>query len=99
MSQTETVKLPTIQGEYLRLMRIFYRRNKDAVVSSDLFRLQGLDKYLPTRHRNGIGRFFALSVEWGFLVELGRVRSGFDSTHGRKVGQYQWTEKARSELT
>ncbi len=88
-----------VESEYLRLMRVFYRRNRDAVVSSDLFRLQGYDKYLPTRHRNGIGRFFALGVEWGYLEEVGRARSGFDSTHGRKVGQYKWTPKAGEELS
>jgi hypothetical protein len=91
-----TLPLPLLsrEDEYLRIIKVFYRKTRGSIVSSDTFRSLSLDNYLPTMHRNGIGKLFMLAVTGGYLEEVGRIPSAFKSTHGRKIGQYRWTKKA-----
>lgn len=93
-----TERIPfTPQGFPLQLFRAFYRQHMEsATVSSDDFRAQGLDKYC--KHRNAIGFYFACWKRWGYISNVGRTRSTYPSTHGRRIDQYSFTDKAKKEL-
>ncbi len=74
-------------------VKALYMQTKDQqVFSSDDFRRLGLEQYVEGR--NGIGGVFAFLVVSGLAKEVGRSKSMFSSTHGRKIGLYEWTERA-----
>jgi len=81
----------------LELAKDFYQRTHDLKISSDLFRILSLDKDMGDKPHQ-IGGFFTALLRAKYVQHIQFIRSSYGNNHGRRIGQYLWTERAEKEL-